>query len=703
MSKAIIERTSRRRSIDISDAAPSKPKKMWQSMLVAGAVSAALMGISVANAGSATSIVGPGSLSGLTPTAGSNRAPEAIDKNTGQVITNGRVLLAWTADNIVDDGVANSDFLAVIDAEPNSTTYGKVIWTAGLPKIVGANNPGTALGHTSDVHNDPHHNTAYTSYIDPVTGKKYLFAGGVISGNVFRFDISDVRAIPTAEIAICGTELTLSALTDDFMVLPNGHMAVTYMGGHTYYGPGTVTEFAPKRKGACAGGTPYDQSLPDSVQDQSQYLRENSAIKLNSGVVRYKPQQVTGNTDAGLEAYPHGMQLTADGNYLVTSDYANPAVLGGSDPIQNLFNSSFLNSPLSSDTTSLRQFGTTVRVWSASNLANGVLTVSQVPDGPRVEDIYFHDEPEGMMAFGMPHKTGHVDANGNFVPHQGAFSASMCGGTLYYTSNILAPQSANNGQGPRWKAVYDVGPCTGVSYFQISDDDRYMYLPIAGVQSPGDPVYNRDYPGEHDRRVLALDIRPLLRKGTGTIDCDFPPADPSRPGNTSLGMLNGNPDPLNNRVHNNGVADCPVVTGIVTNNSPMNYASHGGAHFVGTDRIGSVDANLAPGKRLFFVDYFVNLDHMGLQGTGSDGDRKIYMVKINSDGSLSYDTDFRDELTGEVGLAFTGPQRAAYSWPNRGVTGSAKPHAGVFEANNVVLKGAESYDPSSSSNVVTNY
>jgi hypothetical protein len=386
------------------------------------------------------------------------------------------------------------------------------------------------------------------------------------------------------------------------------------------------------------------------------------------------------------------MQLTADGNYLVVSDYAMPALIGAGDPIANLFNSTFPNSPLPGDATSLRMFGTTIRVWKSSDLKAGPITISQVPDGPRVEDIYFHDEPEGQMAFGMPHLTGHTDpVTGQWIPHQGAFSASMCGGTLFYTSDILAPQSANNGQGPKWKAVYDVGPCTGVSYFGISDDDKYMYLPISGIQSPGDPAYNRDYPGEHDRRVLALDIRPLINKGTGTIDCDFPASDPSRPANTSLGKPTlGNA--LNNRVHNNGAGDCPKVVGMVTNNSAMNYAGHGGAHFTLIDRAGAPGSSLASGKRLMFMDYFVNLDHMGLQGTGSDGDRKIYMVKIKGDGSLTYDTNFRDELTGEVGLAFSSPQRAAYSWPNRGVTGAAKPHAGIFEYNGLKLTGPESYN-----------
>jgi len=663
--------------------------------LAAGLLALSLAGYGSAQAGLLGGLVGP-DLTQQT-TGGLQRAPEAISKTTGKVIPNGTVLLAWTGDDILDDQNADSDFLTVIDAEPDSTTYGKVIWTANLPSILGANKPGTALLHTSDIHNEPHHNSAYTTYIDPVSKKKYLFAGGLISGNIFRFDITDVRKIPKAEIAVCGLELLKSSLTDDFVVLPNGHIAATFMGGTAYYGPGTVVEFHPLRKGVCAGGLPY---LPiplvgDILQNDKQYLSENSAVVLNSGVTRYTPQHLTGISDAGLEAYPHGMQLTYNGNYLVTSDYANPLVLGAGDPIANLFSDYFTYNPLPTDLTSLRQFGTTVRVWRANDLKKGPISVSQVPDGPRIEDVYLHEEPEGLMGLALPHSKGHTDPQtGQLVPHNGAFAASMCGGTLYYTSNILAPQTANNGQGPEWKSVYDVGPCTGVSYFAISDDDKYLFLPIAGENSPGDHVYERDYPGEHDRRLLSLDIRPLLAKGTDPIDCDFPAADSSRPGNSTLGLpIAGNA--LNNRVHNNGAQDCPVVVGQVTANSPENYASHGGPHFVGIDRAGatgsSASSALQPGKRLVFINYFVDLNHMGLLGTGSGGDRKIYVAKINADGSLQYDTNFKDELTGELGIALTGPQRSEFDWPNRGVTGSARPHGAIFEKNGLKLKGPEHY------------
>lgn len=636
-------------------------------------------------------------LDGLLGTGdGGQRAPEAVHKVTNQVIPNGSVLIAWTGDHAMDDGVHDGDFVAVIDIEPMSKTYGQVIWTAGLPAYLGTNNPGAALGHTSNTHNEPHHGNTYTQYVDPATGKKLLFTGGLISGNMFRYDITDPRAIPTAELAICGTELLFSSLTDDIFTMPRPNpetgevnMVATYMGGKTYAGPGTLVEFHPLRKSTCTGGLPY---IPLINPDAKQYLAEHAAA-LIGGPKRYKPNPVTGNTDSGLEAYPHGMWVDPSGRYIATSDYAMPASIGAGDPVQNLFNSTFLNAPLSANDTSIRMFGTTVRLWDATDLSRGPIDISQVPDGPRVEDIYFHEEPEGLMPFGMPHKPG----------HKGAFVASMCGGTMFYTPNIL---SKVEGKGEvKWNAVWDVGPCSGVSVFAISDDDKFLIAPVAGIQSPGDPEYNRDYEGEHNRREIVLNIQPLMAKGEGPIDCDFPLANPGRPGNTSLGLPDPNcPGPMckdlvAGLIHNNGAADCPVKVSEVVHNSPLNYATHGGAHYTLIDRIGSatrkgtepgvcqsVDGGLNKGCRVAWADYFVVLDHMALQGTGSGGDRKIYMADFNPvTGAMALDTTFRDELTGEVGVNFAGLARGGYHWPNRGVTGEARPHAFAMERKGAVV------------------
>ena len=73
--------------------------------------------------------------------------------------------------------------------------------------------------------------------------------------------------------------------------------------------------------------------------------------------------------------------------------------------------------------------------------------------------------------------------------------------------------------------------------------------PIQGTWSPGDPLYNRDYPGEHARRVIALDIQKLLAAGND-VQCAAPP-------------VKTDADGIIQRItaRNNGAPDCPIVTG----------------------------------------------------------------------------------------------------------------------------------------------
>ncbi|HKY91651.1 MAG TPA: hypothetical protein VJM11_11460, partial [Nevskiaceae bacterium] len=181
-------------------------------------------------------------------------APPAINKNTGETIPNGSVLLVWSADGCatpVCDPTTAQDFLAVVDVEPNSSTFGNVIWTAELPSLLVSNVLPNVAGARSDAHNDPHHMLSYTSYISGGgdgldAGRKYTFGGGVISKNVFRFDITSVCNIRKAEIAVCGTQPRRSSLTDDFIVMPapgdNHKILYTYMGNYVYGPQGTVTE-----------------------------------------------------------------------------------------------------------------------------------------------------------------------------------------------------------------------------------------------------------------------------------------------------------------------------------------------------------------------------------------------------------------------------------------------------------------------------
>ncbi len=856
-------------------------------------------------------------------------APQAINKYTGQIIPNGAVMLVWTGDGCstpLCDPQTSQDFMAVVDAEPNSTTYGNVIWTAELPHVLVSDVAGNFNGAlSSDSHNDPHHMTAYTSYISGggdglQAGHKYSFAGGVISKNVFRYDITSVRNLQTADIAVCGTQPRRSSLTDDFLVMPapgpNHKIMYTYMSNYVYGPGGTVTEIDPGRNaptalGVCLPSVPAPIPVLQSAEQLGLVgeltagadVPDNNPLLGHKGITEYpgivaahqprNPKEYTsypdtriqrtwnegvfyfGNKDVGLEALPHGMSLTYDGKYLVQSDYAVAASIGAA-AINGALRGLCNQEPLVTGGKSISAgplgvcgstFGSSVRVYPTSNSYTYgktidslqkadiyksnpyIRSVSAVPDGPRHEEVIFHEENEGLMAFGLPHQSHHnvgqkgwvnlgdpsydkavssagVAANAastvttttyppgdpNYIPHDGAFAAAMCGGVLFYSPDITLDGNTTNvfgGKGPYWRAIYDVGPCTGVSYFNLTDDDRFLILPISGIESPasvdadGAVEFDRDYPREHSRRVLTLDIRPLLSKGHAdtvatAIACDFEPPDASRTANTTLGLAATRADAsggvsgkFNILKHNDEADDCPRVRGAIgqfetgvlgqglattessnTNepgvgyyrlgqtiqetesgtpqnifldaaqvggepsgntgggpgsgnlNSIQNFYTHGGPHFTVMDRIGyqttpsgqggylnlvpqndgsglqGVPADAVEGQppatgteRFAFIQYFVELNHVPLPGTGSDGDRTVCLGLADREtGATVMDTSFTDELLGTPCLDFDSAARDAWLWPGeRGAKGAAKPHAAIFERDGAALFGPGYY------------
>lgn len=626
------------------------------------------------------------SLLGVPVVAGPT-APAAVVKagapGAGSTIANGSVMLIWTSDGVSSPIPAqlglDKDFMAVVDGEPYSSTYGKVIWTAELESVIAGGVPAGVLD--TSAHNEAHHMLSYTSYIDPVSKKKYNFAGGVISKNVFRFDITSVRSIPSeAALVICGTQPMQSSLTDDFVVMPNGNIMLTYMSSVTYagneFGEGTpegggaMAEFNPMRNAkhlvdalgvkTCMPGDPSGsaEAAPPSSGDYlgeyqvapdtgvSSYVSRRAPLHKDTQVHRAaganKGSFFFGNTNAAREGLPHGMALTYDGKYLVASDYAVAVSIGAAAANVTLIDPA--NLVQAGDDLTFSSFGASVRVLKVNPatlgdpkvynenaagqhalagkpngpVADYMQSISVVPDGPRRERIAFHEEPEGLMPFVMPHQAHHCPdqagwapgADGKFgtlddpmgdnicpgaeIPHNGASVNSMCGGTMFYTANIELPQSANNGNGPIWHAVYDVGPCAGVSYQNMMDDDRFLIQPIAGIESNSkpDPLrpndFDRDYPREHSRRMLTMDFRPLLAKGNGIqpdgsfvdpIKCHFP-GEATRIRANGVVEVNGatgrslySPgdsfgasvptDSLNILVHNNRASDCPRVVGVV--------------------------------------------------------------------------------------------------------------------------------------------
>ena len=129
-------------------------------------------------------------------------------------------LAVWSSDKETDDNRLNRDFLAIIDADPRSTTYGKVVNTADLQNVAGTNLLNDlgftgALGLTtkynlpatgipSNVLNEAHH-ISHEPII--VGGRSYLYLGGLISANVFRCDVTDPRHIPRCPLVTAAKDV----------------------------------------------------------------------------------------------------------------------------------------------------------------------------------------------------------------------------------------------------------------------------------------------------------------------------------------------------------------------------------------------------------------------------------------------------------------------------------------------------------------
>jgi selenium-binding protein 1 len=171
-------------------------------------------------------------------------------------------LYVWAS----DQARVAPDFLAVIDFDRKSPTYGEVLSTVPLPP------PG-------NIGNEPHH--CHTS-----ANENILACGGLLSvlkgqNDIFFFDVSDARHPKFLR----STRAPSSSITDDFLSLPGGGFLVTNMGSASGGAGGRLVEF--------------DNSL---------------------NLVAEYPS--TSPADGGFN--PHGMDADFSSNRLVTSDFVNP-------------------------------------------------------------------------------------------------------------------------------------------------------------------------------------------------------------------------------------------------------------------------------------------------------------------------------------------------------------------------------------------
>jgi hypothetical protein len=139
----------------------------------------------------------------------------------GHEFKKGTTLYVWAG----DQARIAPDFVAVIDFDENSKTYGKVIRTAPVPASV------------PSAGNEAHH-------MHLSADGRLLACGGLLSllqgqDGIFFFDVTDARNPKY----IKATSAPLSAITDDFLPLASGGFLVTQMGSNTGAAPGRIAEF----------------------------------------------------------------------------------------------------------------------------------------------------------------------------------------------------------------------------------------------------------------------------------------------------------------------------------------------------------------------------------------------------------------------------------------------------------------------------
>ena len=117
-------------------------------------------------------------------------------------------MFAWAG----DQAKKGNDFLAVIDADPSSSSYGRLVTTL-------ATDQQTKLVH-------------HTEYIMPASGM--LFANDHDAGRTFIFDVRDPLH---PKIAASFTDLAGYMHPHSYLRLPNGHVLATFQHSHDSMNP----------------------------------------------------------------------------------------------------------------------------------------------------------------------------------------------------------------------------------------------------------------------------------------------------------------------------------------------------------------------------------------------------------------------------------------------------------------------------------
>ena len=284
-------------------------------------------------------------------------------------------LAVWSSDKPNDDQRLNTDFLAIIDADPRSATYGKVVNTAALQRTAGANLLNDlgftgplglttkynlpAKGIPSNVLNEAHH----MSHEPIAVGRhRYLYLGGLISANVFRCDVADPLNIPNCPLVTTAKDVRNFSGIDDFAQAAQRQPAGHLHGCQEPHHAGRAGRAAPGRLGRrrVRGG---QAGRPGPLHAERQRGH------------RYRPAR-----PSARHRHPAGPGPRRHGGLRRAAQPRDAASVGSGT----------------------EDLGTTVRFWKLSDLEAGPTAIAQLPVGKGRERLSTNNAPEGRHVGGAP-------------------------------------------------------------------------------------------------------------------------------------------------------------------------------------------------------------------------------------------------------------------------------------------------------------
>jgi hypothetical protein len=463
-----------------------------------------------------------------------------------------------------------------------------------------------------------------------------IIAGGLFNDTIFMLSVKDIPNMSLLNIDP-PQEHTGGSVPDAFDEAGNtGDYIGTLMGGPlSNFGgsPGEVVTFKPCAQGLC----------------QVAQVPAGNVGGVETGNAGGVPEPCTIREGEPLEtcANPHGIQIRQDLDRMVTADYAEPREII-LDPVKPV-------DPYA--------FRPTVRIWDTSDpLHPKLIAVAHLPSGPQNDANPGHDDPLGVMedAETWPDATQYHGG----INSKAFFAESMCGGGIYMTPNVLTNKGNASSQwqevwndgiseelAPGGQSLDEPGGCDGGSWVQVSPSNTILFHTIIGRAPLSDNYFDQ---GEI-KLVYDINISNLIKDADkGHVLCNLDAGIHTDGYDLSAMQL------FDELAEGKRVADCPYLISDLVVTDPTT----GGPHWAALDNQ-SIDTDGIP-YRLSFSDYFV-------ARSGVDGDHMMYIVDISPTGVLSYDTDFRDENTGSVGIDFN-----RRDWPGSPDAGFYKPHSMVW-------------------------